>query len=301
MATHVQHHFVPRFLLEEWTGVDHRLTVFRWANGSLLDSRCSPKAVAKVKHLYSRNRDSQAPDVRLEKDYFGPLLDDPAAPIHQKLLAQGVPALRDQERLDWSRFLLAQLVRVPRAIAFIRELGDGFLRQEIRKMATNAGRPESVEYFDRPENVKLLEDEGLKVMRRFIESPAYNRFLLHGHWTTIDIERGAYDALLTDSPVAYLGDLNKNAFVFMLPLSPRRLFVAASTREDLDRLSAPGWQSFVKAANRHMVRASDQYIYATNPWSHKALVEKYLPRNEESPPRGGLNSTFWRRDLKADS
>lgn len=275
MASHVQHHFVPRFLLQEWAGIDNRLTVFRWAGGRLLDSRCSPKAVAKVRHLYSLNRASEAPDVRLERGFFGPKLDDLAAPIHRLLLTQGVESVGKEQRVDWSRFLLAQMIRVPSSMKFIRELGRDFMLDQFRLMATNAGRPEAADIWLEPERRDTLEDEGLKVLRRFIESPEFNRDIVFGEWSVMTIERGDVDTLLSDSPLAYLGDLKENAFMMMLPLSPRKLFVCASTASDLAKATTNDGRKFVKATNRQIVKQANEYVYATGRF-HEPLVRKYL-------------------------
>lgn len=277
MSSHVHHHFVPRFLLEEWAGADRKLTVFRWAGGRLLESRCSPKAVAKVQHLYSLNRSSREPDVRLEKEFFGPNLDDLAAPIHRLLLTSGVAAVSNEQRLNWSRFLLAQMIRVPSSMAFIRRLGRDFMLEHFRFMAANAGRPEAAEIWLQPERRDTLDDEGMKVLRRFIESPDFNRDIVFGEWAVITIEMDGIDTLLGDSPLAYLGDLKENAFMLMLPLSPRKLFACASTTSDLAKATTNGGRRFVKATNRQLVKQAGECVYATGIF-HEPLVRKHLRR-----------------------
>lgn len=277
MPSHVQHHFVPRFLLEEWAGADRRLTVFRWAAGRLLDSRCSPKAVAKVQHLYSLNRSSPIPDVRLEKEFFGPKLDDLAAPIHRLLLAEGVASVSNEQRVDWSRFLLAQMIRVPATMALIRRLGRDFMLEEFRTMATNAGLPVAAEIWLEGGRRDTLDDEGMKVLRRFIESPQFNRDIVFGEWAVITIERGDVDTLLSDSPLAYLGELKENAFMLMLPLSPRKLFVCASAPEGLAKATNNDGCKFVKATNRQLVKQAGEYVYTTGLF-HEPLVRKHLRR-----------------------
>lgn len=189
VSSHKQHHFVPRFLLEKWAGADRKLTVFRWAAGRLLESRCSPKAVARVQHLYSLDRSSIRPDVGLEKDFFGPKLDDLAAPIHRLLLTSGVAAMSNDQRLNWSRFLLAQMIRVPSAVSFIRLLGRNFMLEQFQSMAANAGRPEAADIWLQAERKDTLDDEGMKVLRRFIESPEFNRDIVYGKWAVISIVR----------------------------------------------------------------------------------------------------------------
>lgn len=243
----------------------------------MLESRCSPRSVAKVQHLYSLNRSSREPDVRLEKEFFGPKLDDLAAPIHRLLLTSGVAAVSSEQRVNWSRFLLAQMIRVPSSMAFIRGLGRDFMLEQFRFMAAIAGRPEAADIWLRPERRDTLDDEGMKVLRRFIESPEFNRDIVFGEWAIINIGKGDIDTLLSDSPLAYLGDLKENAFMLMLPLSPRKLFVCASATSDLAKVTTNDARKFVKATNRQLVKQAGEYVYATG-IIHTPLVRKHLRR-----------------------
>lgn len=83
--------------------------------------------------------------------------------------------------------------------------------------------------------------------------------------------------MLSDSPLAYLGDLNQNTFMLMLPLSPKKLFVCASTASDLTKAMANDGREFVKATNRQLVKQAREYVYATGNF-HEPLVRKHLRR-----------------------
>ena len=276
MSTHVQQHYVPKFLLEEWrSGPDRKLTAYRWRAGRLVESRCSPKGVAKVEHLYSLRRTDESPDVRLERDYFGPKLDSLAAPIHRRLVAGELEALSDEERVDWGRFILAQMVRVPVMVEFMRTLGRKTQIEQLQHMAVNAGHPAAAKIWERMERAHVVDDVGIKVLPQFIESPKLNRKLYDASWGVIELDDGPIDALLSDSPVGYLGDLADSRFVFILPLTPSRLFVCASGQEDLSRIQAGNAARFVKATNRKLVQQAQGYVFSTNA-NHTPLVSKHL-------------------------
>ena len=98
---HDNHHFVPAFLLREWeAGGDKKLTSFRWSRGAVVDSRFKAKSVAKQRHLYSTTTDEGRPDNKLERDFMGPVVDEPAAIAHRPdrapvdLLQQALRPLR---------------------------------------------------------------------------------------------------------------------------------------------------------------------------------------------------------------
>lgn len=125
MFSHFNHHFVPRFLLQEWhTEPDDKLSCFRWESGRFLHNRYSAKSVAKMKGLYSTGVSSYDDGNILEREYFAVKVDSPAAVVHKLILAHGISCLDDEHRRSWARFLLAQVVRTPDKVAHVRSIGS---------------------------------------------------------------------------------------------------------------------------------------------------------------------------------
>lgn len=132
MATHVQQHYVPGFLLKRWhLGSDKRLTHFQWLRDKLRTDRLTAKAVAKEPHLHSQRMYESEPNVALERDFMGRHIDDTAAVVHKKLLSEGHERLSDQERYQWSRFLLSLTARTPEMIDFMRRAGQQLMAQAM--------------------------------------------------------------------------------------------------------------------------------------------------------------------------
>lgn len=262
--SHIQHHFVPRFLLEEWTGQDKKLGVFkRLPNGMLKFDRRSPKAVAKIEHLYSVRAAASKPDVFIEKDIMGPHLDDIAAPIHQQLLAAGVESLSEEQRFIWSRFLVAGMFRQPFMVKHFREMG----RQRV--LATRGEEAASE---------PMAMDEGLKEFVLAIGSPKYNLRMRSANWWIADVPRGRWDALIADLPFLYFGDFFYSDFGFVTPISPKRYFICASGTyiEKIDSMN-PVWM--VKASNKRIVQHASKYVFTTDE-RHSCIVDKWLKEKE---------------------
>ncbi len=188
MKSHVQHHFVPRFLLQQWAGPDGKLNVFRWHEDQLLRSRRSPRSVGKLPHLYSTMRSSAVPDVRMEREYFGPKMDDIAAPIHRQILATGLRSLSREQELNWSRFLLAQMVRTPSAVEFARMLARRFPREGLQAQPAVPGVPLPLGPLIQSQCHDDADEAGLKALLRIIEAPpsepVHHRRRLDGHTTS---------------------------------------------------------------------------------------------------------------------
>lgn len=128
MATHVEHHYVPRFLLEQWhTKPDDKLTCFKWAHGRMVNNRLKAKSVAKERHLYSMERSRLQPNVQIEKEFWGPHIDEPAAIVHAKMLSPAVSGLSSEDRKAWSTFLVSLMLRAPSMMLHIRKRGREIL------------------------------------------------------------------------------------------------------------------------------------------------------------------------------
>lgn len=94
MAAHDSHHYVPRFLLQGWhTPPDDKLSTFSWVNGRLLHERYTAKHVAKSTGLYALHEAEEANRNFVEREYFGPIVDEPGAVAHKQILASGVQSL----------------------------------------------------------------------------------------------------------------------------------------------------------------------------------------------------------------
>src|SRR4051794_10095323 len=124
MASHDAHHFVPGFILREWqTPPDDKLSAFHWIHGKLLHERYKAKSVGKERGLYSLHGQSGNRDNVLEREYFTREIDGPAAPVHRRIIVDGLTSLAAEERVTWGRFIVAQMLRAPRMIADLKDRG----------------------------------------------------------------------------------------------------------------------------------------------------------------------------------
>lgn len=147
---------------------------------------------------------------------------------------------------------------------------------QFESMAKLAGQPQAMHVWGDPRHADTLDDEGLKVLNRAIESAELNKLILDGVWSVIE-PNCDIDAVLSDTPVSHLGQLTENSFVLVLPISPTRIFVCASTAGDIEMLRRQPAKNLMKAINRQFAKQSSAHIFATN-ISHRALALKYLKR-----------------------
>lgn len=258
--SHINQHFIPRFLLEEWAGKDKKLGVFkRIPNEILKYDRRAPKSVAKIEHLYSIRSAKFQPDVFIEKDILGPHVDDIAAPIHKKLLKSGVEDFSDEQRYIWSRLLVAGMFRLPFMVEHFRAIGI----DRVRMLRGDAAATQAE-----------ARDEGLKEFVGAIGDPKYNFRMRSAKWWTVHVPHGKWDALTGDIPFIYLGDFFKDEFSLVMPISPKQFFICASGVyiEKVSQMN-PAWM--VRSTNKRIIQHASRYVYTTDR-RHEGLVEKWL-------------------------
>lgn len=288
MATHAEQHFVPRFLLERWhTGDDAKLTSFRWADDSIVSHRYKAKSVAKERHLYSMSRSSPTPDVQIEKAFWGPHVDDPAAVVHAKMLAQGVSSLTAEEKKDWSPFVVSLMIRTPRMVRHIRERGRSVLQAGLDEnpdeyLAARGQAPEaSLREWIEKHAPDVLDDLGVMTLPELAFSERLNLTLLNVTWGIRAIGSARYNLLISDSPLIVAGTL-ESSFLVALPISPRHLFFAYNNERTFDKLRQLSHDLFVRETNLSTVAAAETYVYATDA-TQRSFVQKYLPKPAPPP------------------
>jgi len=104
-----RHHFVPLFLLRRWAvnGISFEPSVGRVIENAraIVASACQIKNLNTFFAVPAAQRDFP------ETQFFTPCVDTPAATALDVMLAKGVSALTEAQRMDWTRLLVSFGVR----------------------------------------------------------------------------------------------------------------------------------------------------------------------------------------------
>lgn len=278
---HDEHHFVPAFLLREWqTGDDDKLTSLRWAKGALVANRYKAKSVAKQRHLYSTGLAEGRPDNKLEREFMGPKVDDPAAVAHQLMLTVGIGALTEKHWLDWARFLVCQMMRTPKMVAHVRLRGREILMRGNEPVAADVlepGEPQvPLSQWLEAHEPGLFDDLGIDTLPYIVNSSLLNGVFLKARWATRDIKHAKFDFLVSDTPLIYEGKMNSN-FLFAIPISPRKVFLAYSDEKTGYNVRKAKADAVAITFNRSQADQAESYVFSTND-KQRAVVARYLKK-----------------------
>jgi len=271
MATHVEQHYVPRFLLEQWhSGADQKLCSMRWAHKKLDAQRYKAKSVARMAHLYSYLNLQGEHDVRIERDFLGPHIDEPAAEVHRLLLATGLKPLSDEQHTAWTYFLVSLLIRTPEMVDRLRTVGKASLTEQLERdpedfNAVRGGAPETslLQWFNAREP-NFLDSFGIKTMPDLIRMELFTKRFIGGKtWVLRGVSGAKHSLLIGDRPLLQGGDLNGD-HLFALPIAPGLLFAVASGPEVAREVTEMPIGELVQRVNDQTVKQAHTWVYGVD-------------------------------------
>jgi Protein of unknown function (DUF4238) len=225
-------------------------------------------------------RSLSEPDVKVERDFLGPRVDDPAAVVHKKILVTGVRSLQVEERQRWSSFLVSLMLRLPRMMKHMRARGRDVLAAGLEQApneyleARGEESESSLLAWVERNHPDVLDDLGVMTLPHLVFSERLNGAILNAKWATRPLPNARFDLLVSDKPLSYVGSFD-SSFLFALPLAPRLAFIAFNDDRTWANVLQRSDDVFVREMNL-AIAGADTYVYATDA-RQESFVEKYLP------------------------
>jgi uncharacterized protein DUF4238 len=263
-----RHHFVPQFLLSRWANRG-RLKAYRWieARGEVVASSVSVAQACQIEDLHSFFGVPRGKREAPERDFFAPQIDTPAADAHAIMIADDVRALTSEQRIAWSRFLVAFGCRTPETLRLFGP--EQYRRAMTHNQATPTESPEveaAVNSRIAGEMRALERNIPLEIAMEFAGDQDKVLRVAEMHWW---LRRFNEDGvLLGDRPLLSAPPANwpcgiaiddRNCLI-TLPISPRIVFFASADRS-LQVTMRRGNQ-LLRAINEATIQCVVEYVFA---------------------------------------
>ncbi len=219
----------PRFYLSRWAGRDKQLCAMRLIRGDVKRKRFHPQNTGWVWDLYRTNGVSEAESQNLETEFLAPL-DTKASLALDKLV--GRKPLGEDERREWTRFMLSLLFRTRETVTMIKSHMADICREAIiasedewarlRKPEESRSLVEAM--TDR--QLALSETRAENIMKQIISEHRAEPDIMAMHWCCIDLRRSRTPLLTSDRPIVFLSLSRPDSYI-ALPIGPHDLFIAA--------------------------------------------------------------------------
>jgi hypothetical protein len=200
--------------------------------------------------------------------------------------------LESEEALGWCRFLYSLIVRNPDHLEVIKEklrtLDPAEILEYIRDDYPRIRRPEDPENFDEFKKAFVRAPPDLhpvKVLPALVRSKRVFRVIASFKWHTMTMNTPTFPLLTSDRPVIMTNGLVHDNAHFVLPIGPRRFFIATKTMETFQSFLKRKPEEFARAINDRVCLQARKFVYGSDD-SQLRFVSKGLGKQVWSSPVG---------------
>ena len=301
MSNPKRHHYLPEFYQRRWANEDGLLTVYRRNQSGFETKLKAPSAIGFGRELYSvRSEDDPKRRQELERVFMA-AVDNIAAKALNDMDKTGLPSTKPELRNGWARFIMRLINSSPRRIEFFREelkKHEDLALQEIGATYEEKRSPEdplTFSEFEQNMDSKVVDRYLVKLIQALIDSPLIGSALVQMEWALLALPLGTFDLLTSDMPVmrsSGLGD--KDGFV-MMPIGPRKIFIAAHMPDVISSFATQKPKSLVHALNHAVTIQAEHFVIGTGK-SEKTFVRKRLGQ-EKGGKRGATGDITWKAPI----
>jgi hypothetical protein len=291
MPNEPKHHYIPVFYLQQWTGDDQRLCEFSKPYDRVRPRRTHPDGTGYVRGLY-RLPDAPPGEEYVVESKLMSDIDNWAAKTLQRLITDGpLPGTLDpRAAIGWCQFLYSLIVRNPEHLLLIKEklktLDPGEIAEHIRDDYSQMRGPNDPESFD---DYKAglasnpVDVPATRVLPVLLKSKRVIRMLASFKWRTATVLSAKYRLLTSDRPVIMTNGLVRPNAHIVLPISPRRLFIATKNEETFQAISSMPTDQLAKAVNNHVAQQAHKFVYGTDDRQLRYVANRLGKRVPSSP------------------
>lgn len=256
-----KHHYIPVFYLREWT-IDGRLTEFSRPIGQeVIPRRTSPRGTGYVRGLYRLNGATEEAAEAFERIFFGQV-DNRAKNALDTCLGRRPWKWTIETRSDWSRFVLGILFRTPERIAATRKYVEDVALENFEANEADynnhrkEGDPDFLTYV-----VSRVTFNTMDFAFSVLDNVAMGKHLNQMRWTIRDVSDSGIRLFSSDRPVIMTNGLSGPDAHLVMPISPKKAFVACNTKEIGERLHEARASEFAAECNRKVLRYAQKYAW----------------------------------------
>jgi hypothetical protein len=275
-----RHHFVPKFLLKQWTDVQGKLVLYRRVpTGKVTKDRVSAKSVGCEDKLYTFEELGEHAAV-IETKLMSPL-DDKAGKIVASLIESGGHELTEPEMIWWSHFLLSMIMRTPESVKSLKAVAVEMWDAPNAKIQADYDNlkgendPATFEEWaaaDSPEGGQLL---GVKLLNSLTMNKNVAEYIRGMSWSVMMIDKGLPPLLTSDRAIFSSNGLKKYDGQLIMPLGPRHMFCAFHDKDYEKEVQNMPAKLLVDTARKLITVRAQAHVYANN-MKETEFVSKWL-------------------------
>ncbi len=282
------HHFVPAFFLDQWTGPDRKLIEYSLKERRLIAKPIGPRATGYQFDLYAFSELPPDQAQFVEQKFFD-YADRIASEALELVLANPpFSSWTPEMRSGWSRFIVALHLRHPDAMPELRSAaqsvweGSGVKsRQQYELIKTPEDPPTYDEYLAQRDPLAHVKARVNLIIKTF-DNDILGHHLNNMYWAVLNLESAKNRLLMSDRPVVFC-NLKEPSGYATLPINPTMLFLAVNDRRTLGVFHGMKCDELVRNANKFCVRRARKFVWADDQ-SQERFIKNNISKDMEPTP-----------------
>lgn len=275
------HHYIPSFYQSRWVGSDGRLGVYsKPYRDKLHYKRVYPTMAGGVDYLYSNPTAPTDIAQKMESDFMSPL-DSQANEALTMIETGDLSINRDSKRRSaWSRFLMSLMMRMPDDVAALKlGLSEEWARhmpelETAYQTKKEPGSPENFREYMDSLHPQEMQSWAISIAPTLIDHALIGDLINNMRWFTREIS-GDQKFLTSDRPLISLYEFNADDSYIMLPIGPKRMFVAVNNSETQRRIESHNPEGWIATMNAIVVGAAKQFVFCSDD-SQRDFVQSHF-------------------------
>ena len=266
--------------LRKWRAQDGKITEYTKPHTELVAKRVKAESTGFAERLYELQENEPAIAQQVEEKFFKPI--DTWASASLDLLERSGNNAKwdDHHRSAWSRFIISLLLRCPEDISLFRDAWNAeFIKTDnksensyIKKRETDD--PKTLSEFLNKLSRSTKERNIFHVLNTLIDNERIGKTINDMIWHVIDLSERAHKLLTSDRTVIRTNLIEENAHI-VLPISPRRLFIACNDEGFLRKIVAVDHDKLVRECNRQTVESAVRFVYGIDDFQQKFIANRF--------------------------
>ena len=276
-----KHHYIPAFYLKRWATQNEKLIEWSQPWGSIVKpKRVHPNGTGYLSRLYELRGFESSLAQQIEAKFFSKV-DSLAAEVLTEVEMNHSMIWTTAKRSAWSRFVVSLLMRCPEDLDLLRSLWASRFEetdqtQEAKyRESRGVSDPETFAEYIRALNPVEKEKYFFEVFLSLLDNPSVGSKFNYMHWDFINLDTDGTELFSSDRPIIRTNGLASPNGHLVLPVGPRRLFLAANNRSFISEIRRANARQLMLECNRQVVAASVKFSYSSSD-SNKAFVQKHF-------------------------
>lgn len=283
MAKEPKHHYIPEFYLRQWVDpASRKLVEYCRRYEGVVARPTFPGGTGYVRGLYKLPDAPPGEEYIIETKLMQSIDNWASKALQLMLIEASVPGKLDgQPALGWCQFLYSLIVRNPEHLERIEKklatLDPGEVIENIRDDYSRLRGPGDPLEFDEYKAAflqKRVEVPAIRVLPELVRSKRVVSVLASFRWQTMTVNAAKYPLLTSDRPIIITNGLTQPDAHLVLPISPRKLFIATKTEETFRNFVGMNSKELAEAVNNQVSQQARRFVFGGDDSQHRFVSNR---------------------------